>query len=335
MPRLDILSSINSIPHLFDLDADVQLPTQTNFKYYTTHDFHNSYEVQSSFSKNSFSSIHCNIRSLAANFDNLTNMLEELQHPFSLIGLTETKIKIDQNQITNTKLSGYNFISQPSLSIAGGVGIFIQETFQATIRDDLTITKEEFEALWIEIDNNSQRNIIRGVIYRHPNANVETFMDYINQAIEKIHRENKCCLVMGHFNINLLNFDTHPITEDFINTFETHFFIPQILQPTRITDHSATLIDNIFFNSIEHHVISGNILSDITDHLPCFLVINKLSTLPTKIKIYRRDYSNFDETAFFLYKTVTYKGRTAQSRKCDANANKKNKKLRKKAICIL
>ena len=69
LPRLDILSSINSIPHLFDLDADVQLPTQTNFKYYTTHDFHNSYEVQSSFSKNSFSSIHCNIRSLAANFD--------------------------------------------------------------------------------------------------------------------------------------------------------------------------------------------------------------------------------------------------------------------------
>ena len=32
---------------------------------------------------------------------------------------------------------------------------------------------------------------------------------------------------------------------------------------------------------------------------------------------------------FFLYKTVTYKGRTAQSQKCDA-ADEKKKKLRKK-----
>ena len=36
-------------------------------------------------------------------------------------------------------------------------------------------------------------------------------------------------------------------------------------EPTRITNHSSTLIDNIFFNSIEYQTVSGNFLYDLTD----------------------------------------------------------------------
>jgi len=75
------------------------------------------------------------------------------------------------------------------------------------------------------------------------------------------------------------------------------YFQPQILQPSRITDHSATLIDNIFFNSLEHFTISGNLIYDLTDHLPNFLVVSKFSFLPENVKILKRDYSNFDEQA--------------------------------------
>ena len=102
--------------------------------------------------------------------------------------------------------------------------------------------------------------------------------------------------MMGDFNINLLNFETHHPTDDFINTLGSYFFLPQILQPTRVTDHSATLIDNIFFNSLEHHSVSGNIVHDLTDHLPNFLIINKFSHLPSKTKIFKRDYSHFNDS---------------------------------------
>ena len=78
-------------------------------------------------------------------------------------------------------------------------------------------------------------------------------MDYLNSTAEKIHREKKNCAILGDFNIDLLKYDSHQITDDFINTLGTLFFQPYILQPTRITDHSATLIDNIFFNSIDQH----------------------------------------------------------------------------------
>ena len=76
-------------------------------------------------------------------------------------------------------------------------------------------------------------------------------------------------------------------------------FHPQILQPTRITNHTATLINDIFLNSKrETFTISGNIIYDLTDHLPNFLIIKNYSCLPNDIKLYKRDFSNFNEAAF-------------------------------------
>jgi hypothetical protein len=94
-------------------------------------------------------------------------------------------------------------------------------------------------------------------------------------------------VILGDFNINLLNFESHVGTENFINTTSSYCYSPQILQPTtrtRITHHSATLIDNIFFNSLDYYLMSGNLLYDISDHLPNFLIINKYSTLTKTLK---------------------------------------------------
>ena len=66
-----------------------------------------------------------------------------------------------------------------------------------------------------------------------------------------MNKEGKLCALLGDFNVNLLNFETHKPTEEFINTMSTNFFEPHIVKPTRITYHTATLIDNIFFNSID------------------------------------------------------------------------------------
>ena len=159
-------------------------------------------------------------------------------------------------------------------------------------------TRNEFEALWIELETDLHYNLVCGVIYRHPNNNCENFLNYINHTIESIAKENKYCVIMGDFNIDLLNL-SHASTEYFLNILETNFFSPHILQPTRITHHSATLIDNVFFNSLIHHTISGNIIYDLTDHLPNFVIINKFTLLPKKFRVCRRDYSKFDELPFF------------------------------------
>ncbi len=101
---------------------------------------------------------------------------------------------------------------------------------------------------------------------------------------------------MGDFNLDLLKFECHAGTDESMNNLGTHFFQPHILQPTRITNHSGTLIDNIFCTFLEHFTISGNIVYDVTDHLPNFLIINKFPCLTSNIKIYKRDYSKYNET---------------------------------------
>ena len=62
-----------------------------------------------------------------------------------------------------------------------------------------------------------------------------------------------------------------------------------------MTDHSAAVIDNIFSNSIEHDTLSGNILTNISDHIPQFLVINKVTIDYKRCSYAKRDLSNFNE----------------------------------------
>ena len=48
---------------------------------------------------------------------------------------------------------------------------------------------------------------------------------------------------------------------------------PNITLPTRLGHTSATLIDNIFMNFPQSNIkLSGILVSDISDHLPCFSV---------------------------------------------------------------
>ena len=77
---------------------------------------------------------------------------------------------------------------------------------------------------------------------------------------------------MGDFNINLLNAETNIKISEFYDNMSSHFFAVYILQPTRLTKNSKTIIDNIFLNSIKFETFSGNLTSLISDHLPQLLI---------------------------------------------------------------
>ena len=73
---------------------------------------------------------------------------------------------------------------------------------------------------------------------------------------------------MGDFNLNLLNHHTHQLTAEFLDIMFGHMFFPlMITLPTRITAHTATVIDNIFTNNSDNHSLNGLLLLDISDHL--------------------------------------------------------------------
>ena len=86
-----------------------------------------------------------------------------------------------------------------------------------------------------------------------------------------ISRERKLCYIMGDFNMDLLKCSNHQPTDDFVNTFYSYGFRPLIDQPTRITPHSSTLIDNILTNN-DNDISAGILNTDISDHLPLFQI---------------------------------------------------------------
>ena len=70
------------------------------------------------------------------------------------------------------------------------------------------------------------------------------------------------------------------------------------MQPTRL--QSKTLIDNIFFNSVEYQSNSGNVLIEISDHLNQFLILEgfiKERDL-SDINLFTRGLSNFNQGEF-------------------------------------
>ena len=81
---------------------------------------------------------------------------------------------------------------------------------------------------------------------------------------------------MGDFNLDLLRYEEHAVTQEFIDSLMfSYMFIPIITRPTRLTArHTATLIDNIFTNCLTQNITNGIIINDISDHLPIFASFN-------------------------------------------------------------
>ena len=69
--------------------------------------------------------------------------------------------------------------------------------------------------------------------------------------------------------------------------------------PTRITDHSKTLLDHIYVNDPKHSYTSGVLLCDLSDHMATFVSIStKKSRVKSKVQFLIRDMKNFNLEKF-------------------------------------
>ena len=70
---------------------------QPNFKYYQNHDFHKL--IKGLKGNKTFSLLHTNIYSLQGNFENLKNLINNLDHSFSVISVSEACLQRANNLI--------------------------------------------------------------------------------------------------------------------------------------------------------------------------------------------------------------------------------------------
>lgn len=79
--------------------------------------------------------------------------------------------------------------------------------------------------------------------------------------------EQKVMFICSYFNIDLLNPNKQAVIKDFTETIYAMSLYPTITQASRITSHSARIIDNILTNNMENKIVRL-LVKDITDHLP-------------------------------------------------------------------
>ena len=62
-------------------------------------------------------------------------------------------------------------------------------------------------------------------------------------------------------------------------TLQSCSMIPSIDKPIHVHNNSSTLIDNIFINNPENMFISGNIISDVSDHFSQFCILDSIANV--------------------------------------------------------
>ena len=174
-----------------DIPSDQNLIRHQS-EYYTTSEFidkmklapGNTHDLDTSLQHDThFSLLHVNVRSLSKNYDDLSALLSILPNfNFQIIGVTETWLHSDSPPIFN--LDNYDMIrTDRALGRGGGVAIYVSNQFNFRRRPDLHV--EGAEDIFIEIDSDTEKNVIIGVIYRPPNKPIDSFLDKFDEFSRK------------------------------------------------------------------------------------------------------------------------------------------------------
>jgi len=273
----DLKSSLNDVELLNNLDGKT-------CKYYDIGEFQTKFKNNS----NNFSVFSLNIRSLTGKLNEFHELISELNHhdfKFSVVSIQEIwDIPIH----LNTDIPGYKpliFKTRKSSeynknNIGGGVGCWVRDIYEHETIDKISYFEDKlFESLFIKIKTGKKNFKIIGNIYRPPGSNLTVFLDKLHEILDIISSDQLLSkaeevILMGDFNINLLNHDNHAGASNYLNTLLNFGQLPLITLPSRVTDHSFSLIDHVSSNTKDKFIESGLVYSSLSDHYPVFCIKN-------------------------------------------------------------
>ena len=237
-------SDYNICYYELDLDPDINFFAQQagNCKYYTDELF----REEINFTDRIYM-INFNCRSIKSNFDSINQYLHKIKSNFDVIALSETWLSIcnDLNHFRISNFIMYN--TARSDRCGGGVALYIKQSLQCSlIKQFSTSIPMLMDQLTVEITIQGSKNVIIGCMYRSPNGDFNKFNEYVDMFLN--YDKNNAIFVCGDFNVNLLSHGQHQLTDNFLDILHGYGLYTLITQPTRITIHSATLLDNIFTN---------------------------------------------------------------------------------------
>ena len=74
-----------------------------------------------------FSFFHLNISSLPFHFEELSTLISEHNLNFDFLGISESRLKLNQNPLTSVQLPGYNIEYTPTECNNGGTLLYVKK----------------------------------------------------------------------------------------------------------------------------------------------------------------------------------------------------------------
>ena len=228
-----------------------------------------------------FGILQLNIRGLLNHQKELSQLLQDLgikNSKIDIVLLCETHLTRFTSNLVN--IPGYNLVNNNRhTKKGGGTAVLVKEGMPFTTRSDIApFYEQELELTYIEITAKNGKHFIIGSLYRAPNTNPSRLIEHISEVNSKRKSESgikELILGMDH-NMDLLKSEAHTQTRKFLETLHDENLFPAITRPSRITQTSATLIDNVFLSEILYRQFdSALLIRDISDHLPSLVLIKQ------------------------------------------------------------
>jgi hypothetical protein len=240
-------------------------------------------------------SILCiNARSLISKFNEFIIYVHSLGVKPSCIVVVETWLS--SGIIDYYNIPGYKSYHETRESHAGGVSIFIDNTFMSYRTPQCCVDLEDMESLCVSIVVGNKKYNILG-IYRKPSGVVSSFLNSVNDLIRLL--PGGATFIAGDLNCDILSAHHSNFPAQLINIMVANGYNLCLNKPTRKNNLNAshsTLIDHIWYNkSVTENNYKSKILTDyISDHYGILIQINTINTVcktQTKIK-YRQFFEN-------------------------------------------
>ncbi len=177
--------------------------------------------------------------------------------------------------------------------------------------DSSTSSSISIETLCVQVKiqhkNDKVHNRLIVNVYRSPKINKTIALKQVDELLLKLDKHShKHVFLAGDFNFNLLNYGHDSASQSLIDSMHSHGYSQLISKPTRITEHSVTLIDHIYSNKVHEISNTGIISYDISDHLATYACISLGDKLNQRVEYEnkQRELTKFSEANMSKFKEL-------------------------------
>ena len=102
----------------------------------------------------------------------------------------------------------------------------------------------------VEFFNKNFKSIILNLTHQPPNGDPNELENHFKNILSKREITNKELVLVGDFNINILDFNESKLVQSFVNLMFQNGLILTVNKPTRVTRNTATTADHIITNLV-------------------------------------------------------------------------------------